>query len=159
MLDFLKNVLSLNAIVSQKITLSRLVDEGISFREAGEYKNAIQAFRSASDLGSPEASAQLGDMLMRGLGIETNWAEAVKYLEFAIGKNIPAVSINVGLLYGIGGWGLKRNSKRAEHFLSLAWTNENDSAALEMLDRVRRKKPPFGGKEISRPKIPWDQHQ
>lgn len=64
-------------------------------------------------------------MLMRGLGIETNWAEAVKYLEFAIGKNIPAVSINVGLLYGIGGWGLKRNSKMAEHFLSLAWTNEN----------------------------------
>lgn len=35
MLDFLKNVLSLNTIVSQKITTSRLVDEGISF-QAGE---------------------------------------------------------------------------------------------------------------------------
>jgi len=155
MRDFFKNIFAVNSIISRKITVSRLLTEGIAFRDAGEYKNAIEVFRTASDMGSPEASAQLGDMLMRGLGTETNWAAAVKYLELAVSKEIPNVSINVGMLYGMGGWGLKRNAKLAEHYLELALTVEKDSGAQEILDRVRKKVPPFGGKEIAKPKIPW----
>lgn len=114
--------------------------------------------RAASDVQAmmqSEGCVQAAMHLLKGQGIACDWQSAAKYLELAVAREVPRVSINLGMVYGIGGYGLKRDLAIAEYHFNQAITLDQDDAARQMLDMLRRKQPPFGGKELPSPKIPW----
>jgi TPR repeat protein len=61
---------------------------------------------------------------------------------------------NLGLIYGIGGYGLKRDLHKARQFLQEA-VDEGDERSADALKMVVEKKGIFGQREKPRPDIQW----
>ena len=155
MFNILKNLINLNSVVLAKVQRDRLYDEADALFRAGRHKEAFPLMKQASDLGSEHATVQMAMMFLRGQGTACDWVSAAECLELAIARGIPNVHINLGLVYGVGGYGLKRNPEKAEYYLVQAIAVDNDGEAEQMLAMLRKKQAPFGGKENPRPKIPW----
>ncbi|TRZ91320.1 MAG: hypothetical protein D4R84_14445 [Rhodocyclaceae bacterium] len=155
MLPFLKNLIGLNKFLLGKIQDERLYNEAMAFMNSNEFNHAFPLMKQSADLGNKHASVQVAMMLLKGQGAVCDWHSAGEYLQLAIAKGISNVHINLGMIYGIGGYGLKRNLEKAEFHLNKALTEDGDVDAEQMLQMLRKKQPPFGGKEHIRPKLPW----
>lgn len=155
MLSFIKNVMGLNLFLAGKIQADRLYGEADALMAAGEFKTALPLMKQASDAGNKYAPVHVAMMLLKGQGTPPSWSDAAKYLELAIARDHRNVHITLGMIYGIGGYGLKRDQKMAEHHLSQCITADNDPAGEQMLAMLKKHQGVFGGKEIPRPKIPW----
>ncbi len=147
--------MQLNFFLAGKIQADRLYSEADALMTAGEFKSALPLMRQASDAGNRFAPTHVAMMLLKGQGVEPSWSEAVKYLELAIARGEGNVHIVLGMVYGIGGYGLKRDQKNAEYHLSQCITVDNDPAGEQMLAMLKKHQGVFGGKENPRPKIPW----
>lgn len=141
--------------LSDQTRRDRLFNEACAFEEAKEYKNAFPLMKEAADLGNVQATVRTGLMSLKGQGTEVSWWQAADYLGRVTGREGYKVDFHLGMIYGIGGYGLVRDHLKAEYHLNLATQNDGDSDAEEMLAQLRKKKPPFGGKPIARPNIRW----
>lgn len=155
MLSFLKNLIGLNVMLAGKIRADRLYGEADALMAAGEFKSAFPLMKQAADAGNKYAPVHVAMMLLKGQGTLPSWSDAVKYLELAIAMGNDNVHITLGMIHGIGGYGLKRDQKNAEYHLSQSITVDNDPAGEEMLTMLKKHQGVFGGKETPRPKIPW----
>ena len=155
MLSFIKNVMGLNLLLAGKIQADRLYGEADALMAAGEFKSALPLMKQASDAGNKYAPVHVAMMLLKGQGTPPSWSDAVKYLELAIARDHGNVHITLGMIYGIGGYGLKRDQKMAEYHLTQSIEVDNDPAGGQMLAMLKKHQGVFGGKEIPRPKIPW----
>jgi len=155
MRQFIQNLMQLNVFLSGKIQADRLYGEAEALMTAGEFKSALPLMKQASDVGNKFAPVHVGMMLLKGQGTSPSWSEAAKYLELAIARGNPNVHITLGMIHGIGGYGLKRDQKNAEYHLSQCITADNDPAGEQMLVMLKKHQGVFGGKENPRPKIPW----
>jgi TPR repeat protein len=155
MLSFLKNLLGLNAVLAGKIRSDRLYYEAEALMNAKDFGSALPLMQKASDAGNKFAPAHAAMMLLKGQGAAPSWSEAVKYLELAIARGEGNVHIVLGVVHGIGGYGLKRDPKIAEYHLTQSIEVDSDPAGEEMLAMLKKHQGVFGGKEIPRPKIPW----
>ena len=155
MLSFIKNLIGLNVLLAGKVQADRLYGEAEAFMGAGEFKSAFPLMQQASDAGNKFAPVHVAMMLLKGQGVPPNWTDAVKYLELAIARNNGNVHITLGMIHGIGGYGLKRDQKLAEYHLSQSIAIDNDPAGEQMLAMLKKHQGVFGGKENPRPKIPW----
>jgi TPR repeat protein len=155
MLNWLRNLWQLNFSLAGKIRADRLYAEAKALMDAGEFKSAFPLMRQASDAGNKFAPVHAATMSLKGKGTEPNWSEAVKYLELAIAQGEGQVHIVLGMVHGIGGYGVKRDQKMAEYHLTQSIDIDSDPAGEQMLTMLRKRQGVFGGKEIPRPKIPW----
>lgn len=155
MLSFIKNIMGLNVLLAGKIQADRLYGEAEALMTAGEFKSALPLMKQASDAGNKYAPVHVAMMLLKGQGMPPSWSDAVKYLELAIARGNGNVHVTLGMVFGIGGYGLKRDQKNAEYHLSQCITADNDLAGEQMLAMLKKRQGVFGGKENPRPKIPW----
>jgi TPR repeat protein len=155
MLNFVKNLIGLNTILAGKIQSDRLYQEAEALMAAGKFKNALPVMMQASDAGNKYAPVHVAMMLLKGQGTPPNWNDAVKHLELAISRGNGNVHVMLGMIYGIGGYGLRRNHTCAENHLTQSITADNDPAGEQMLAMLKKRQGVFGGKEVPRPKIPW----
>ena len=155
MRNFLSTLFQLNTVLASKIKADRLYAEGQAYIDSKEHAKAFPILKEASEAGHKYSPALIGFMLMKGEGTATNWVDAVKYFELALEREIPNVHFNVGMLYGVGGYGLKRNLEKAEYHLRQSKAVDNDPAADQMIEMIQKRKGPFGAKEVSRPKLAW----
>lgn len=147
--------MQLNVFLSGKIQADRLYGEAEALMAAGEFKSALPIMKQASDVGNKYAPVHVAMMLLKGQGTSPSWADGVKYLELAISRGNPNVHITLGMVHGIGGYGLKRDLKMAEYHLTQSIEADSDPAGEQMLAMLRKHQGVFGGKENPRPKIPW----
>ena len=155
MLKFLKNIMNLNAILATKAQGAMLFTEAEAFSLAKDYKKAFPLMKQSAELGNEDALIHAGLMAMKGQGTECNWLLAAQFFECSVKQHKYPVNIHLGMLYGIGGYGLKRDHQKAEKHLQAAIDQDGDETATAMLDSLQKRKPPFGGKEITRPQVAW----
>lgn len=155
MLKFISNLINLNVTLATKARSLIAYDEAMAFRRANEYKLALPLMIEASELGNQHATIEAATMLLRGQGTACDWKSAAEYLALAIERNVANVHFNLGMIFGIGGYGLKRDLAKAEYHLCQAQALDGDATAEQMLVMLRKKQGPFGGKETLRPQLPW----
>ncbi len=155
MLNFLKNLINLNSVLASKIQADRLFAEATAFSDAGEHRRAFVLMKQAADLGHQHAIPQLGIMFLKGTGTDCDWVQASNYLEQSSTVGDYKVQFFLGMIHGIGGWGVKRDIVRAEKHLIAARDLDGDPDAELLLLKLRKKQAPFGGKANPHPKISW----
>lgn len=118
--------------------------------------------KEAAEKGSPHAMAHLGVMLLKGEGVMADWVKAAELFRMTLklqdyqGAHFSRAELNtnLGLIYAIGGYGLKRDQQVAKQHLQQA-VEEGDDKASEVLKMVVAKKGVFGKKETAKPEIKW----
>jgi TPR repeat protein len=157
------NVLSkLTGDTLNKIQRGQIFDQARAHFDAKEYMAAFPLMKEAAEKGSPFAMAHLGIMCMKGLGVANDWVKAAHLFEMTIqlenyqGTYFSGTMLksNLGLIYGIGGYGLKRDLQKARQYLQEA-VDEGDERSADALKLVVEKKGIFGQKEKPRPDIQW----
>ena len=156
MLKWVQNLMQLNFFLAGKIQADHLYDKAEALMAAREFKSAFPLMKQASETGNKYAPVHVAMMLLKGQGTPPDWSDAVKYLELAIARGNGNVHITLGMIHGIGGYGLKRDQKNAEYHLTKCITVDNDPAGEQMLVMLKKHQGVFGGKETPRPKIPWE---
>ena len=145
-----------------KIKRDQLFAEAKSFYDAGEFKKALPSMQEAAEMGSPDAVVYLGVMCMKGTGIATDWSKAAELFDMAIkvykyqGSEFSTALINsnLGLMYGVGGYGLKRDFDKARQYLQQA-IQQGEEKSTQILQMIDTKKGAFGKKPVARPDIRW----
>jgi Flp pilus assembly protein TadD len=152
----------ISSAILNKVQSGQLFDQAKALYDAGDFKAALPLMKESAEKGSPNAMAHLGIMLMKGQGVAADWAMAAKLLKMTIEvENYqgtyftgPMIKSNLGLIYGIGGYGLKRNLEQARQYLQEA-VDEGDLRSEEALRMVIEKRGVFGQKERAKPEIRW----
>lgn len=155
MLSLIKNLIGLNSLLLGKIQADRLYDEADALMKAEEYAKAFPLMKNASELGSKHAPAHVALMLLKGQGVSPDWNAAVAYFDVALERGAGNIHVILGTVYGIGGYGLRRDLAKAEYHFTQGIQVEKDQDGVQMLAMLKKRQGIFGAKEIPRPKIPW----
>jgi TPR repeat protein len=155
MLKFIGNLINLNVMLTGKARAFIAYDEAEAFCRAKDFKQALPLMIEASDLGNAHATVQAAMMFLKGQGATCDWHRASEYLALAIARGVPDVHLILGMVFGIGGYGLKRNPEKAKFHLAQAAAVDADLDAVQMLTMLRKKQGVFSGKERPNPAIPW----
>lgn len=155
MLNLLQGLTNLTVALSAKIKVGQLLDEAQAHTDAKEYKAAVKCLGEAVELGSFDAMARLATSYMKGQGVAPDWKKAADLLQQVPQDQKIAVFGTLGMLYGIGGYGLKRNLEKSRDYLNRAVLEESDMKAQEMLVMLEKRQGIFGMKEMAKPQIPW----
>jgi TPR repeat protein len=99
----------------------------------------VKRLRQAARLGSSGAYVYLGLMLVYGVGVEENPAEAAKWFRKAADDNYPRALRELWHLYAKGN-GVEMNLAEAQRLLTTA-ASLNDDKAKEWLDEHCPQKP------------------
>lgn len=161
-MGMLNALTQIGSAILNKVQSGQLFDQAKALYDSGDFKAALPLMKESAEKGSPNAMAHLGIMFMKGQGVATDWAMAAKLLKMTIEvENYqgtyftgPMIKSNLGLLYGIGGYGLQRNTQMARQFLREA-VDEGDERSAEVLKMIDGKKGVFGQKERAKPEIRW----
>ena len=86
---------------------------------AGDPAERRELLHQASELGSPFAQAELGNMYSSGRGVEQDDAEAVRWYRRAAAQGSGAAQVSLGHMY-IDGRGVERNPAEALRWYRLA---------------------------------------
>ena len=105
-----------------------LIREGLNFYDKGNYADALQSWRSASEVGSREADFLLGFLYD---GVLQNDKEALFFFTKAASSGHIQAQINVGLKYEKGE-GTKIDKEKALYWYSQAAFNQDDNAQFRL---------------------------
>jgi TPR repeat protein len=97
----------------------RLNRRGLDLFEGRNYPGAATLFEQASAQGSTAATANLGLMRLRGIGIKQEVSKAVRLLREAASAGNVVAAENLGLILA-NGFGVKRDYAEATRWLSTA---------------------------------------
>ena len=75
---------------------------GMSAYQRGDYAAALAHWRPLAEAGSPEAQFNVGLLHAKGLGVETDAAEAARWYELAAEQNFAQAQYNLAELYETG---------------------------------------------------------
>lgn len=96
----------------------QLADAGNAAR-AGDYSKALSIYRSLAAKGDPKAQNSLGTMYYRGVGVEKNVPEAIRWLTAAAKGGDIHAETTLGAIY-YSGDGVSADFRRAYQFASTA---------------------------------------
>ena len=105
-----------------------LIREGLNFYDRGNYADALQSWKSASEVGSREADFLLGFLYD---GVLQNDKEALFFFKKAASSGHIQAQINVGLKYERGE-GTDIDKEKALYWYSQAAFNQNDIAQFRL---------------------------
>ena len=105
-----------------------LIREGLNFYDKGNYADALQSWKSASEVGSREADFLLGFLYD---GVLQNDKEALSFFTKAASSGHIQAQINVGLKYEKGE-GTKIDKEKALYWYSQAAFNQHDIAQFRL---------------------------
>lgn len=162
MFNLLQTLSRMTGSVINKVQAGQLFDEAYAHYSAQDYARAFPLMKDSAERGSPHAMAHLAIMCLKGQGTPMDWCKAAEL--FVLTLEVQDASVaevsrstvlsNLGLIYGIGGYGLKRDAVKAEGYLRQA-VDEGDQSSLDVLRMLKARKGPFGQKERARPDIKW----
>jgi len=93
--------------------------EGLAAFDAGDYQDALEAWRQLAEAGDPEAQIALAGLYRGGLGLPADLAAAARWYRRAAEQGEAVAQLNLGDLYSRG-VGVPRDLVRAHLWLSLA---------------------------------------
>lgn len=103
---------------------------GLKAIERGDYPAALQEFKAAAEQGDRQAQVNLGNLYMKGLGVEQDYAAAERYYRQAAERGDPVGQSKLGILYYYG-LGLDKNpDEAAVWFTKAAEQGEPGAAAV-----------------------------
>ena len=105
-----------------------LIREGLNFYDKGNYADALQSWKSASEVGSREADFLLGFLYD---GVLQDDKEALSFFTKAASSGHIQAQINVGLKYEKGE-GTKIDKEKALYWYSQAAFNQHDIAQFRL---------------------------
>ena len=78
--------------------------DAFNFKTAERYAEALECYLKAAELGSTSVYEKIGDLYYNGLGVETNYSEAIKWYQKELERSRPAVSAyeNTAIMYRYG---------------------------------------------------------
>lgn len=137
MIQFIKNLINLNAFLASKTRALMAYDEAMAFYSAKEFKKAFPLMIEASEHGNAEAMSILGTMYLLGEGVKEDGREAVTWLQRSIdGGYEGAVSV-LGMALATGKAGIKIDLPKARVLLTQCAENGDEQSArmLSMMDK------------------------
>lgn len=137
MLDFIKNLLSLNSVLLAKAKAITTYDEALAFHDGKDYAAAAPLMIQAAELGNLNAMTVLGSMYLLGQGVKEDGAAAVYWLQKALDAGYDGAVSVLGMAYATGKAGVKVDIPKAREMLSLAAQKGDDQSArmLQMMDK------------------------
>jgi len=110
-------------------------DEGLRAYRIRDYTVALREFKVAGERGHAEAQYYLGNMYVRGMGVNQNDKEAMRWFSAAADQGNAASQFNVGLML-MEGRGQRKDLERAYYWFILAANgNAPDIASLAAKNR------------------------
>ncbi len=110
-------------------------DEGLRAYRIRDYTTAIREFKIAGERGNTEAQYYLGNMFVRGMGVNQSDKEAMRWFSAAADQGHPASQFNVGLML-MEGRGQRKDLEKAYYWFVLAANgNAPDIAGLAAKNR------------------------
>ncbi len=77
-------------------------DDGVQAYEAGDFRKALEIFKSLAEKGIPFAQFNLGIMYDKGRGVSQDYAEAVKWYRRAAEQGYAMAKYNLGSMHQNG---------------------------------------------------------
>ncbi|MBP2235255.1 TPR repeat protein [Sinorhizobium kostiense] len=119
------------------------VESGLTYRALGQlywwelenFAVALKWYRKASELGDSRARRSIGHAYARGEGVPQDYAEALKWYEFAVGE-LPDVANAIGDLYYTGK-GMPQDYEKARRWYEQG-AERGDGLAMANLGTVYR---------------------
>lgn len=162
MANLFQTLSSLLSSSIKKVQAGQIFDEAKALYDAQDYKQAFPLMKKAAEFGSPFAMAHLGVMCLQGLGTPCDWKKAAELFEMTLKLEsyqgtfftTTMIKSNLGLIYGVGGYGLGRDFDTARQYLQEA-ADEGDAGSADALQMILSRKGVFGQKEKAKPEIKW----
>ncbi|QJD28745.1 tetratricopeptide repeat protein [Methylococcus geothermalis] len=98
--------------------------------ERGDYPAALREFKQAAERGDPAAQVNLGNLYMKGLGVEQDYAAAERWYRQAADHGDPIGQGKLGILYYYGLGVDKNTDEAARWFVKAAEQGEPSAAAV-----------------------------
>lgn len=143
MFKLLSNVLALNKLLGDKVRAQQLHMEGMALHDAGQFKQALELLREASELGNEKAMCLLGSMYLLGEGTPENGREALRWLEKSLELGYEEASSLIGMAYATGKAGIKIDLEKGRSMIAEA-AKRGDPQAAKMLGMIDRGEGMFG---------------
>lgn len=105
-------------------------DAGVKAVERGDYPAALREFKQAAERGEPAAQVNLGNLYMKGLGVEQDYAAAERWYRQAAEHGDPIGQSKLGILYYYGLGVDKNTDEAARWFAKAADQGEPGAAAV-----------------------------
>ncbi|WP_277458144.1 tetratricopeptide repeat protein [Methylococcus capsulatus] len=105
-------------------------DAGMKAVERGDYPAALREFKQAAERGDSQAQVNLGNLYMKGLGVEQDYAAAGRWYRQAAEHGDPLGQSKLGILYYYGLGVDKNTDEAARWFLKAAEQGESGAAAV-----------------------------
>lgn len=105
-------------------------DAGVKAVERGDYPAALREFKQAAERGEPAAQVNLGNLYMKGLGVEQDYAAAERWYRQAAERGDPIGQSKLGILYYYGLGVDKNTDEAARWFVKAAEQGESSAAAV-----------------------------
>lgn len=103
---------------------------GLKAVERGDYETALREFKPLAEQGNAEAQINLGNLYMKGLGVEQDYAAAGNWYRQAAEHGDPIGQSKLGILYYYGLGVDKNPDEAARWFLKAAEQGEPSAAAV-----------------------------
>jgi hypothetical protein len=105
-------------------------DAGVKAVERGDYQAAMREFKQAAERGDAQAQVNLGNLYMKGLGVEQDYAAAGHWYRQAAEHGDPIGQSKLGILYYYGLGVDKNTDEAARWFVKAAEQGESSAAAV-----------------------------
>ena len=137
MLNFIKNLINLNAALASKARSLMAYDEAMVFYRAKDFKQALPLMTEASELGNAQAMSILGTMYLMGEGVKEEGLQAIVWLQRSIDAGFVDATSVLGMAYATGKAGVKIDIPKARKMLACSAENGDKQSArmLSMMDR------------------------
>jgi uncharacterized protein len=136
MLKFIRNLINLNAALTQKARSLSAYDEALALHSVKEYRQALPLMIEAAELGNPEAMSLLGSMYLMGQGVKEDGGQAVTWLQRSIDGGFEGAISVLGMAYATGKAGVKIDLSKAREMLTCCAEKGDEQSArmLAMMD-------------------------
>lgn len=111
-------------------TLSADLAKGLDAAAARKWNEAYKEFKQSAERGNSSAQVNLGNLYMKGLGVEQSYLEALKWYEKAALLGNPVGQAKMGILYYYGLGVSEDPAKAVEWFIRAADQGDAEAALV-----------------------------
>ncbi len=95
-------------------------EKGASAYERGDYETALHKFQRLAGKGDRKAQYKLGEMYLKGQGVQKDFREAAKWFQQAAGQGYAPAQSNLGVMYEKGNGAPQDDKEAAKWFRQAA---------------------------------------
>lgn len=120
-------VIGLTGCASQKGSVA----DGLSYYDAGDFKNAVSILKGLANDGEAQAQNALGVMYENGQGVQTDYREALKWYGLAAAQDNDSALYHIGMMHA-NGLGVPQSNAEAVKWFRQAALNGNSNAQYQL---------------------------